>query len=100
MMTSGVGRARLGVKGGIGKLGLADRIGGPAELPGVGAIVDDELDGRGGVLEDERPGAFDAFALGDLIDKWANGGLVGKEVSASCFDCRRGSSWGRSGLFD
>ena len=67
-------------KGCIGKLGLADRRGGSAERFGVGAIVDDELDGRGGVLDHERHGAFDAFALGDLVDKWADGGLVGSGI--------------------
>ena len=56
-------------KGCIGKLGLADWMGGSAALPGVEAVVDDELDGRGGVLEDERHGVFDACALGDLVDK-------------------------------
>lgn len=56
-------------KGCIGKLGLADRIGSSAERPGAKEIVDDELDGRGGVLEDERHGVFDAFAHGDLVDK-------------------------------
>ena len=60
----------------------------------VEVIVDDVLDGRGGVLGHECHGAFDAFALGDLVDERADGVLVGKGHRHATSIAGRGSSWG------